>query len=290
MSTFFSVFIIVGTGISLLGFFLLLHMNRTTTNPGKTTGHEFDGIEEYDNPLPAWWYWWFVLTIIFALGYLAYYPGLGNFKGLGGWTQISQLEESQQIAAEKYGPIYARYRDMSLDDIAATPAGLKMGKRMFATNCSVCHGAKGEGSFGFPNLTDDEWLWGGADDNIVTSITHGRRAGMMAWESILSDSQIDEVAEYVLQQANRDVAVDLAAKGEQHFITYCVACHGADGKGNIMLGAPDLTNESWLYGNSRMRIVQVIRKGRNGVMPGFESKLSDDKIRIVAAYVKSLSQ
>ncbi len=288
MSTGMSVFVIVGTLGSLLFYFLLLQMNRKVTRPGKTTGHVYDGIEEYDNPLPAWWYWGFILSIVFALAYLAYYPGLGNFKGLGGWTQIGQLEEEQKRADEKYGPIFAKYREIPVSELTGVPAAMKMGRRIFVNNCSVCHGATGTGAFGFPNLTDGEWMWGSTDEDIVTTISQGRTAAMLAWGDILGDSGVTEVAEYVEQMVGRDVDGEIADKGKVHFQTYCVACHGPEGKGQKIFGAPDLTNDIWLYGNSRARIEHVIRNGRNGVMPSFRDKLGDDKVHILAAYVKSL--
>lgn len=290
MSTGFSLLVIVGTIGSLIGFFLLLQMNRTIDKPGETTGHSYDGIEEFDNPLPAWWYWWFVLTILFGAAYLVYYPGLGNFAGLGNWSQVAQLEQSQKIAAEKYGPLYAQYRDLSLDELVANPAAVNMGRRIFASNCTVCHGARGEGSFGFPDLTDSEWLWGSDDEDIRKTIAHGRMAAMMPWGPVLGEEGVDEVTEYVLKLAGRAVDEDLAAKGQGRFAMFCVACHGPAGKGQKLFGAPDLTNEIWLYGNSRARIAHVIRHGRNGVMPAFEERLGADKVHILAGYVKSLSR
>lgn len=290
MSTGFSIFVTLGTILSMVGFFLLLYMNRKIENPGETTGHNYDGIEEYDNPLPSWWYWWFILTIIYGAGYLIYYPGLGNFQGIGGWSSVGALEQDQVLADAKYGPIYAQYRDYTLDELAETPAAVKMGQRIYASNCAVCHGADGKGSFGFPNLTDEEWLWGNTDEDIHTTILGGRNAYMNGWEAVLGDDGIMEATEYVLQLAGREgVDTELAAKGAVHFGTFCIACHGADGKGMKIFGAPNLTNEIWLYGNSRSRIAHVIRHGRNGVMPAFEQRLGKDKVHIVAGYVRSLS-
>jgi cytochrome c oxidase cbb3-type subunit 3 len=289
MSSFFSWFIIIGTVGSLLYFFLLLQMNRTGNKPGETTGHNYDGIEEYDNPLPAWWYWSFIFSIVFGIGYLLYYPGLGNFPGLAGWTQVGQLEAEQTLAEERYGPIFAQYRDIPVEELATNPAAMKMGHRLFINNCSVCHGAAATGSFGFPNLTDSEWLWGGTGENIETTLKHGRNAAMPAWQGVLGDTGVQEVTEYVLSLAGRDVDAEVSAKGQAHFTTYCAVCHGPEGKGQVMFGAPNLTNEIWLYGNSRMRIEHVIQHGRNGVMPAFEPRLGADKVHILAAYVKSLS-
>ncbi len=291
MSNFFSVLIIVGVLGSLLAFVLILQMNNRTNNkPGQTTGHNYDGIEEYDNPLPAWWYWGFIATIIFGLGYLAYYPGLGNFAGLSNWTQVNQLEVEQAVADERYGPIFAQYRDIPIDTLTSNPAAMKMGHRLFINNCAVCHGAAATGSLGFPNLTDEEWLWGGDGTTIETTLRHGRNAMMPAWSSVLSNQDIKEVTEYVLSLSGREVGAALASSGQAHFMTYCTMCHGPEGKGQAMFGAPNLTNDIWLYGNSRARIEQVIKHGGNGAMPSFESRLGSDKVHILAAYVKSLGE
>ncbi len=289
MSTGFSIFVALGTVASLLFFFLLLHLNRNIQNPGQTTGHNYDGIEEYDNPLPAWWYWWFILTIVFAVGYLIYYPGLGNWGGISNWTQIEQLEEAQREADAKYGPIYAQYQSLSLDELVQNDAAMKMGRRIFASNCSVCHGASAEGSFGFPNLTDEEWLWGSEDEDIKNTLLYGRQAAMTAWGDVLGDKGVNEVAEYVVKLSGREADEALAAAGETHFNMFCVTCHGAEGKGQKVFGAPNLTNDIWLYGGSRARIEHVVRHGRYGVMPAFKERLGEDKIHILAGYVKSLS-
>ena len=290
MSSAFSWFVIVGTIGSIIFFFLVLQLNSSVDNVGETTGHSYDGIEEYDNPLPAWWYWKFILTIIFGLGYLTYYPGLGNFEGLSGWTKIGELEVEQKIADERYGPIFAAYRDIPVEQLARDDSANKMGKRMFINNCSVCHGATGQGSFGFPNLTDSEWMWGSEGGQIETTILNGRNGVMMPWKDILVDDGVAEVTEYVLSLAGREVDASLAAKGAVHYASFCAACHGSDGTGSALFGAPDLTNEIWLYGNSKGRIAHVIKNGRNGVMPAFKEKLGEDKVHILAAYVKSLRQ
>lgn len=288
MSNGISIFVIIGTLGSLLFFFLLLHMNKTSGNVGKTTGHIYDGIEEYDNPLPSWWYWMYILTIVFALGYLAYYPGLGNWKGLGGWSSTGQLVSDQENAEAKYGPLFAKYQSVPLAELSKDPAANKMGRRIFANSCTVCHGATAEGSFGFPNLTDSEWMWGGDDAAIETTILGGRNAAMPAWGPILGETGVSEVTEYVLSLSGREVDEATVEKGSVHFQLYCSACHGPEGKGQVVFGAPDLTNESWLYGNSRNQIQHIITNGRNGKMPSFKQSLGEDKVHIVAAYVKSL--
>jgi len=290
MSSAFSAFVILGSLGSLLIFFLILQMNRTGNKPGQTTGHSYDGIEEYDNPLPSWWYWGFMLTIVYGLGYLAYYPGLGNFPGLSGWTQVGQLEAEQALADERYGPIFAQYREVPLAELATDTVAMKMGRRLFSNNCAVCHGSAATGSFGFPNLTDEEWIWGGDAAAIESTILHGRNAAMPAWQNAMSDQGVKAVTEQVLRLAGREVDVALADEGKAHFGMYCAGCHGADGTGNVLFGAPNLTNEIWLYGQSRMRIEQVIKHGRNGMMPAFDVRLGADKVHILAAYVQSLKK
>ncbi|XOV87179.1 MAG: cytochrome-c oxidase, cbb3-type subunit III [Pseudomonadota bacterium] len=289
MSSIVSWFVIFGTLGSIVFFFLLLQMNRSVNRPGETTGHSYDGIEEYDNPLPSWWYWAFVFSIVFGIGYLIYYPGLGNFPGLGGWTVIGELEQEQALADEKYSPIFAQYADTPIEELATNPEALKIGRRLFSTNCAVCHGATGMGSFGFPNLTDEEWMYGGSGEAIQTTLLYGRNGVMTPFQAILGDEGVSEAATYVMQLAGREVDEAQAAKGATHFQMYCAVCHGPEGKGNPLFGAPNLTNEIWLYGNSRARIEYTIRNGRNAMMPAFKDTLGEDKIRIVAAYVKSLS-
>ena len=290
MSSVVSFFVITGTLGSLLFFFLILHFNRTSGTTGKTTGHNYDGIEEYDNPLPAWWYWLFVLSIVYSLGYLIYYPGLGNCPGIAGWTSQNELEISEQVAQERYGPIFQQYKDIPLGELSQNSDANKMGRRLFANNCAACHGATGQGSYGFPNLTDQEWLWGGDDVSLETTILNGRTAVMIPWGPILGDDGVEQAAEFVMKLAGREVDDQLAEAGETHYKNYCVACHGAQGKGQVIFGAPDLTNEIWLYGNSKLQIQDSIRSGRNGQMPGFEDKLGPEKVHILAAYVRSLSK
>lgn len=289
MSTMVSLFIIVAVGLSLLAFFLILQLNKTVGKSGETTGHNYDGIEEYDNPLPSWWYWKFLFTIVFAIGYLIYFPGLGNWEGIGGWTSVGEYEKDRAVAEATYAPVFAQYNALSLDEVAAHPDANKMGRRLFANNCAVCHGAAGTGSFGFPNLTDEEWIWGSTDADITTTLLQGRQAGMPAWGPALGETGVAEVSEYVLQLAGRDVNAALAGPGETHFKMFCSSCHGMEGKGNKMFGAPDLTNEIWLYGNSRDRIQHIVRNGRNGKMPAFGELLGPDRVHILAGYVRSLA-
>lgn len=289
MSTGYSLFVIFGTLGSLLAFALILWLNRHVNNPGKTTGHVYDGIEEYDNPMPAWWFWGFMLSIFYALGYLIYYPGLGNFPGLGGWTQIGQLEEQQEEAEAMYGPVFAQYRDMPIDELAEHQPAMRMGRRLFLNYCSQCHGTAGTGSRGYPNLTDDHWQWGGDAEQIRTTITGGRQASMPPWLGQLREDGIMQVTEYVLQLAGREVEERIANAGRSQYEQYCAACHGPSGTGQVALGAPDLTDNVWLYGGNREAIASVIRDGREGEMPAFERRLGEDRVHVLSAYVRSLT-
>lgn len=291
MASFWSLWVIVLTSITLILLTWILFANRSRENPeGKTTGHVYDGIEEYDNPMPAWWFMMFVITLVFGVAYLIVYPGMGNYAGLLGWTQEKQHDRQVAQAEEKYREMRDRYLALPVEEIATDPAVRKMGRRMFAINCAQCHGSDAKGAYGFPNLTDDDWIYGGTPDAIKTTLVQGRQAAMPAWGAILGDQGINETTAYVLSLNGRDVDESLAAAGEKHFATYCVACHGADGTGNPALGAPNLTNGIWLYGGTAEQIAHSLRAGRNGAMPAFSETLSEDKIHILTAYVYGLSE
>jgi len=291
MTSFWSGWVILLTTLTivLITWVLFANRQRERRSGERTTGHEYDGIEELDNPLPAWWFWMFAITIIWGVAYLIVYPGLGNFPGLLGWTQIEQHDREVAAADEKFRAMRDRYLALPVEEIANDPALRKMGQRIFGNNCAQCHGADAKGSYGFPNLTDDDWIWGGSPDAIKATLINGRKAAMPPWEAILGDKGIAETTAYVLSLNGRDSDPAQVAAGETHFNTYCVACHGADGTGNPALGAPNLTNGIWLYGGSETQISHSLRVGRNGVMPAFEQTLSDDKIHILTAWVYGLS-
>jgi cytochrome c oxidase cbb3-type subunit 3 len=303
MSTFWSWYVTALTIGTLLALLWLVFATRKGEKKGttdQTMGHAFDGIEEYDNPLPKWWFMLFIGTIIFAVAYLALYPGLGNWKGVlpgyeGGWTQVKQWQKEVDKADAQYGPIYAKYAAMPIADVAKDEQALKMGGRLFSTYCSICHGSDAKGAVGFPNLTDSNWRWGGEPDTIKTTILHGRMAMMPAWGSIIGDDGVKNVSAYVrsslaglpLPEGNN---ADLQA-GQTIFNSNCMACHGPQGKGMPMMGAPDLTHPAgWIYGSSMAQLQQTIRYGRNGQMPAQDAYLGNDKVHLLAAYVFSLSQ
>jgi len=292
MASIWSYWVIILTTITIVGITWILFANRKREqqSPDKTTGHVYDGIEEYDNPLPAWWFYMFAITIVWGVGYLVIYPGMGNFAGAIGWTQVGQYEAEVAAADEKYREMRDRYLALPLEEVAADPAARKMGMRMFANNCAQCHGADAKGAYGFPNLTDDDWLYGGDADTIKATLVNGRQAVMPAWGSVIGEEGIRDVTQYVLSLNGRDTDSAQASAGDTVFQTYCAACHGADATGNMAMGAPNLTNGIWLYGGSAEQISHTLRAGRNGMMPSFKDTLSEDKIHILSAYVYGLNK
>jgi cytochrome c oxidase cbb3-type subunit III len=211
----------------------------------------------------------------------------------GGWTQVKEWQREMDKADEQYGPLYAKFAAMPVEQVAQDPQALKMGGRLFASNCSVCHGSDAKGAYGFPNLTDNDWLWGGAPETIKTTIMGGRQAAMPAWRDVIGEDGISNVAGYVRSLSGRDtpegINVDIE-QGQKIFAANCVACHGPAGNGTQAMGAPNLTDNVWLYGSSFGQIQQTLRYGRNGRMPAQEHILGNDKVHLLAAYVYSLSQ
>ncbi|WOJ93899.1 cytochrome-c oxidase, cbb3-type subunit III [Congregibacter variabilis] len=291
MTSFWSGWVIVLTIVTLILVTWLLFANRKRhAVDEKTTGHVYDGIEEWDNPLPGWWFAMFVITIIWGIGYLIAYPGMGNFPGVLGWSSVTQHEQEVAVADEKFRAMRDKYLAMSIEEIYQDPKVRKMGMRIYGNNCSQCHGLDAAGALGFPNLADDDWLYGGSADAIKHTLVNGRRAAMPPWESILGEDGIAEATAYVLSLNSREADPKLVQAGEKHYQTYCVACHGPEAKGNTLMGAPNLTNGIWLYGGSQEQIAHSLRVGRNGVMPAFANTLSEDKIHLVAAYIYGLSK
>ncbi len=321
MTTFWSLWIIVITVGTLLGCAVLLVWclkDKMGVEEGVDMGHEYDGIRELNNPLPKWWTYLFICTFIFAAIYLTLFPGLGNFQGVLGWQssdqQVLSLEESKaSIASAQETKTLVQYAK-ELDDadtyfgeafkrlaynnggselrpipeIAEDSDALKVGQRLFLQNCSQCHGSDARGQKGFPNLTDNAWLYGGEPEAIVTTIRHGRIGQMPAWKDALGEQGITEVVSYALSLSGRSVNAREAEAGKAKFVV-CAACHGTDGKGNPAVGAPDLTDQYWLFGDSRAAVTETVTNGRSGVMPAWIDILGEDKVQLVAAYVWSLS-
>jgi cytochrome c oxidase cbb3-type subunit 3 len=322
MSSFWNIWVWVLTLGSLVGCVILLRWclkNFAGVEEGESMGHTFDGIEELNNPLPKWWSTFFLLTIIWAFGYIALY-GLGNWTGLLGWKSSNQgilnIAESKAKTAEylakdsgvlvqydrevaqadeKYGPIFDAYAARTIEDLSTDSEALKVGQRLFIQNCAQCHGSDAHGTTGFPNLADKDWLFGGTPEKIKESIMHGRNAvGMMSWTGALGgEDGVKEVAAYVISLSGRSVNADLAKAGKAKF-GICAGCHGPDGQGSLALGlpmgAPNLSDNIWLYGGSQRAIEESIRNGRAGVMPPWKDILGEEKVHVISAYIYSLSQ
>ncbi len=257
----------------------------------ETTGHEWDGLTELNNPMPRWWLWLFYITIVFGLIYLVLYPSFGSYPGLLGWSQYSAWEEEVEATEERVAPLFAEYAQIPVAELAENDEAMQTGRRLFGNNCAVCHGADGGGRPGFPDLTNNKWNWGGDPEQLHASILNGRSGVMPALGGALGEQGVTEVSAYVFSLTGRDAPDDLVRRGRQRFEQQCVACHGADASGNTALGAPNLnTPENWIYGTSLEAIRTTIRDGRHGVMPGQEEFLGEDRVHLLTAYVYSLSE
>ena len=297
MSDFFSngwsVFVAGATIVSLIACLVLLFgASRTKVVPGdNTSGHVWDGdLRELNNPLPRWWMLLFVVTVLFGGVYLALYPGLGSVPGELGWSSVAQHTAEMRTAQGELAPLYARFNGMPAEKLARDPQAHAFGERLFVNNCAACHGSDARGSKGFPNLTDNDWLWGGAPERIAETIREGRQGQMPPMAAAVGTSEeVRQVANYVLSLSKSPHNPLLAQLGRPKF-AICAACHGAEGKGNPALGAPNLTDNTWLHGWGEEAVVRMINEGKLNVMPTHKDRLSEDQIRILAAYVWSLSQ
>lgn len=291
MSNLWSWYVIIGTVVSLVAcFWLVAYANRQRASDEEikeSESHVWDeNVRELNNPLPMWWLYLFVLTIIFSFGYLIVYPGLGDFEGTFGWSQEDQYEREVAAAEARYGPIFAAYGSMDFAELVSDPKALAIGQSLYANYCAQCHGSTARGARGFPNLVDDDWQYGGTPDKIEYAILYGR-AGIMPSLSAALGSDLDAMVEHVRSMAD---GIDTGSPIHAKYVTFCGACHAADGTGNQLLGGPNLTDDIWLYGSSEADVRNSIVEGQNGVMPAHESLIGRDRARILAAYVYSLSQ
>ena len=294
LNSFWNWWVIIISVATILACWWLLHWtkgvsDRTEDGDG-STGHVWDeNITELNTPLPRWWLHLFNITIVFALIYLAIFPGLGNFSGFLGWTQIGQYEEEVAQATVAQEAVFARFRDMDPAALMADQEARDIGGRLFGNNCAMCHGSDGRGAKGFPNLADDDWQWGGSFEQIMFTLQNGRMAAMPPLAAALGEEGVPEVVAYVQTLSGQKADAEMAAAGKARFQMICMACHGMDGTGNQALGAPNLTDDIWLYSNDPSDIEYAIRNGRNGKMPVFGNTLSEDHRRLLAAYVMGLS-
>ena len=297
MSDFFnsgwSIFVAAITIVGLVACLILLMIasRRRVMAADNTTGHVWDvDLREMNNPLPRWWMWLFVITVVFGAIYLVLYPGLGSFPGTLGWSSTGQYKTEQQRAQEQIAQIFAGFKGRSAAELAKDSAAMGIGERLFGNNCAQCHGSDARGSKGFPNLTDGDWLYGGTPEIIAETITKGRNGVMPPMAAAVGTAEdVKNVANFVLSLSGSPHNSVAAQLGKPKFIV-CAACHGPEGKGNQALGAPNLTDKIWLHGWGEAAIVAMINNGKNSVMPAFGERLSAEQIHVLAAYVWSLSQ
>jgi len=296
-SGFWNWYVALITVLSILGCGILLwsqsaHKARIGKDgqPEKTTGHVWDeDLTELNTPMPRWWMGLFYLTIVFGLAYLFLYPGLGSYAGKFGWKSSGQYQQELKQAEAEYGPLFAQFQKQDLRAVAADPKAHAIGERLFLTYCAQCHGSDARGNKGFPNLTDKDWLFGGVPETIKETILHGRTGAMPPMGAAVGgDKDVENVAHYVLSLSDSTHDPIKAVFGKEKFAA-CMACHGADAKGNQVLGAPNLTDKIWLFGGSVDTIKETINKGRTATMPAFADFLGDAKVHVLAAYVWSLS-
>ena len=296
---FWNLFIIVCTLGGIVWLYLLTIASMRARGPAATksaeagtTRHVWDeDLTELDNPLPRWWVILFFATLAFGVVYLMLYPGFGTNSMVLGWTQVEEYEDEMARAEARYGALFEGYLRLPVEEVAADPKALRMGERLFASYCAVCHGADAGGVPGFPNLRDAVWQWGGEPDEIRTSILDGRNAAMPGWrEALGGDVGVGEVTAYVLSLSGRSVDAARAASGKEGYDALCVACHGVDGTGNPDLGGSDLTDDVWLYGGSDAAVRESIAEGRAGRMPAHGEFLGEGRVHVLAAWVYSLSR
>ena len=234
----------------------------------------------------------FYITLIFGAVYLFLYPGLGSYKGYLGWTQVNQLEAEELAAKETYGPLYAKYAKQSIEALGSNKDALKVGERLYLTYCTACHGSDAGGVTGFPNLRDNDWLYGGSPEQIKTSILHGRTGVMPGWEAPLGGAEgVNQVTQYVLSLSKRPGIDEAAAEiGKTKYAAFCSGCHLPTGTGMHALGAPNLTDNIWLYGGHPKQVAESIAKGRKGRMPAHNEFLGEEKVHLISAYIYRLSQ
>ena len=294
MSSAWSWYVIAFTIVNILACGWLIRWTQkrdpNEVSENEALEHTWDeDLKELNNPMPYWWLMLFYLTIVFGIVYLILYPGLGNFKGALGWSQTGQYEQEVQTADDQYGPIFQQYADWDITKIAQDAKAVALGRNLFGNNCAACHGSDARGVPGFPNLADKDWLFGGDPNKIYESILNGRNGLMPAMGAALDDQAVNDIAAYVRSLSGLDTKMGQLDAGKTQYQALCMACHGSDGKGNQLLGAPNLSDEIWLHSSSPETISRFVREGLNGQMPAHKDLLGEDKVRVLSGFIYSLS-
>ena len=290
---FWSVYVAGLTLVSIAACLLLLWVTarkKVVSQADNTTGHVWDGdLRESNNPMPRWWMWLFVLSIVYSVLYLVAYPGLGSYEGQLAWSTRGEHAAEMAKAERDLAPLYAQFSGKPAEELAGDGAAKAIGERLFMNNCAQCHGSDARGSKGFPNLTDTDWLHGGTSEKIAETITKGRHGQMPAMGAALGTTEdVRNVANYVLSLSGSPNDSVRAQLGKGKFAA-CAACHGNDGKGNQALGAPNLADDIWLHGWGQEAIIAIINSGKVSDMPAQAGKLSEAQIQVLASYVWGLS-
>jgi cytochrome c oxidase cbb3-type subunit III len=290
---FWSVYVAGLSLLSILACLLLLWITarkKVVPQADNTTGHVWDDdLREMNNPMPRWWMWLFVVSVVFSLLYLVAYPGLGSYPGELAWSTRGEYASEVEQANRELAPLYAQFTAKKAEDLAGDGNAMAIGERLFMNNCAQCHGSDARGSKGFPSLADADWLYGGAPDKIRETITQGRRGQMPPMAAAVgTPDDVKNVAHYVLSLSNGPHDSVRAQLGKSKF-TACAACHGMDGKGNPAMGAPNLTDDVWLHGWGEQAIIGMVNNGKMNEMPAQTGKLTDAQIQVLAAYVWGLS-
>jgi cytochrome c oxidase cbb3-type subunit III len=290
-----SLFIIVLTAFNIAGALWLLWWTRRSrgeaSSTSETTGHVWDeDLRELNNPLPRWWLWLFIITVAFGGVYLALYPGLGTHKGSLGWSSSSEHAASARANAARIEKALAPYASRPVVELAGDAAALNVGRNLFLNNCAACHGSDGGGAPGFPNLTDKDWLWGGAPDTVVATISNGRAGMMPAWGEVLGSRGVEDMLAYLYSLQGRELAAGDKHAGATKFGELCSACHGTDAHGKPDMGTPNLSDAVWLHGGALTSVRDSITHGRTGTMPAHLGRLGETRVKLLAAYVLSLGK
>jgi len=293
VSNFWAMYVAVGVLLSILACAVLLWISGNTkvnAAADNTTGHVWDGdLREMNNPLPKWWVYLFIITVVFGLVYGAMYPMFGSFKGQLGWSSAGQHAAEVKKMEDTIAPVYAEFTKKDAAALAADPKAMAIGERLFMNYCAQCHGSDARGSKGFPNLADNDWLYGGTPEAIKETITNGRNGVMPPMAAAVGTPEdVANLAQFVLSLSGSPHDAVKATLGKEKFGA-CAACHGADGKGNQALGAPNLTDGIWLHGWGADAIVKMINEGKNNAMPGQSRLLNEAQIHVLASYVLSKS-
>jgi cytochrome c oxidase cbb3-type subunit 3 len=290
------VVVLVALNIAGCAWLLMANTRRRATDPKpEETGHVWDGdLTEYNKPLPRWWINLFYITIVFSIGYLIWYGFGHHLAGVGHWSSRGEWAQDKAAEDARLEQTLKPYAGKPIDVLAQDTKAVALGRTIFANNCAACHGSAGYGATGFPNLTDSVWYWGGTPERVLETILDGRNAAMPAWAAVLSaqggPGAIEDVVAYVQSLSRPGQPADAVARGQKLFNANCIACHGPDARGNPLLGAHDLTQPgAWLYGGSKAALIKTISEGRNGSMPAWRPVLGETRVRLVGAYVWSLS-